>query len=147
MGSGIIMENFSKNAGEKGVPESIVQQTRSEVIELMKQQLKPEFLNRIDEIVMFTPLTKHDTLEIVDIQLRVIERMLKENGIELKVERSARQWLADKGFDPMFGARPIKRTIQRYVVNELSKEILAGNIDRTRPIIISAEEDRIVFNN
>ena len=113
----------------------------------MKQQLKPEFLNRIDEIVMFTPLTKRETLKIVDIQMRTIERMLRENGIELKVEQPARAWLADKGFDPMFGARPIKRTIQRYVVNELSKEILAGNIDRSRPIVISADDDKIVFKN
>ena len=141
------MENFSKNADENGVPESVVQQTRSEVVELMKQQLKPEFLNRIDEIVMFTPLTKRETLKIVDIQMRTIERMLRENGIELKVEQPARAWLADKGFDPMFGARPIKRTIQRYVVNELSKEILAGNIDRSRPIVISADDDKIVFKN
>ena len=107
MGSSLIMENFSKNADENGVPESVVQQTRSEVVELMKQQLKPEFLNRIDEIVMFTPLTKRETLKIVDIQMRTIERMLRENGIELKVEQPARAWLADKGFDPMFGARPI----------------------------------------
>ena len=147
MGSSLIMENFSKNADENGVPESVVQQTRSEVVELMKQQLKPEFLNRIDEIVMFTPLTKRETLKIVDIQMRTIERMLRENGIELKVEQPARAWLADKGFDPMFGARPIKRTIQRYVVNELSKEILAGNIDRSRPIVISADDDKIVFKN
>ena len=147
MGSSLIMENFSKNADENGVPESVVQQTRSEVVELMKQQLKPEFLNRIDEIVMFTPLTKRETLKIVDIQMRTIERMLRENGIELKVEQPARAWLADKGFDPMFGARPIKRTIQRYVVNGLSKEILAGNIDRSRPIVISADDDKIVFKN
>ncbi len=147
MGAGLIMENFSKHVGGDGVPQSVVEQTRGQVIELLKQQLKPEFLNRIDEIVMFAPLTRHDTLQIVDMQLDALRKMLHHNGIELEVGEAARGWLADKGFDPLFGARPVKRTIQRYVVNELSKEILAGKVDKSRPIVIDVSGDGIVFRN
>jgi ATP-dependent Clp protease ATP-binding subunit ClpB len=148
MGSQVIRENFSA-AGDDGgeVPAEVVERTRDEVVELMKQVLKPEFLNRIDEIVMFTPLTRRDTLEIVDIQLGVIERMLAHNGIELRVDRQAREWLAAEGFDPMYGARPVKRAIQHNLVNQLSKEILAGRIDREKPVEISADANGPTFKN
>jgi ATP-dependent Clp protease ATP-binding subunit ClpB len=148
MGSQLIRENFSGAADANGdVPAEVVDRTRDEVVDLMKQVLKPEFLNRIDEIVMFTPLTRRDTLKIVDIQLGVIERMLAYNGIELKVDTKAREWLAGEGFDPVYGARPVKRAIQQNLVNQLSKEILAGHVDRTRPVEISSVGDGLTFSN
>ncbi len=148
MGSSVIRENFENASDVHGeVPAEVVERTSDEVVELMKQALKPEFLNRIDEIVMFTPLTRRDTLKIVDIQLGVIERMLAHNGIELKVDAEARRWLADEGFDPVYGARPVKRAIQQNLVNQLSKEILAGRIDREKPVEIGAGETGLTFRN
>ncbi|MBR5136380.1 MAG: type VI secretion system ATPase TssH, partial [Rikenellaceae bacterium] len=107
----------------------------------------PEFLNRIDEIVMFTPLSRSEVENIVDIQLRAVERMLSANGIRLEVTAAARAWVAEAGYDPMFGARPVKRTIQRYIINGLSRQILAGEVDRTRPIRIDATSDGLKFEN
>jgi ATP-dependent Clp protease ATP-binding subunit ClpB len=148
MGSQLIRENFEGAADANGdVPAEVVERTRDEVVDLMKQVLKPEFLNRIDEIVMFTPLTRRDTLKIVDIQLGVIERMLAHNGIELRVDKAAREWLASEGFDPVYGARPVKRAIQQNLVNQLSKEILAGTVERTRPVEVSASDDGLTFKN
>ena len=125
----------------------VVENTRDEVMELMKRTLKPEFLNRIDEVVMFTPLTRRQTLQIVDIQLAVVERMLREAGMELKVTAAAREWLADVGYDPTYGARPVKRAIQAHVVNALSRAILAGSVDRERPIEIDATTEGLVMTN
>ncbi|MBP3356220.1 MAG: AAA family ATPase, partial [Rikenellaceae bacterium] len=147
MGSHLIMENFSKAYQGEKIPDQVVEKTRDEVLEMLKSQLKPEFLNRIDEIVMFTPLTKQDILRIVDIQLASVARMLRENGIELKTTPAAREWLAWQGYDPMFGARPVKRTIQRYVINDLSKRILAGEVDRSKPIEIDTGTDGLRFSN
>ncbi|MDE6857335.1 MAG: type VI secretion system ATPase TssH, partial [Alistipes sp.] len=127
--------------------EEVVERTREAVVEMLKQQLKPEFLNRIDEIVMFEPLTREDIRRIVDIQMSVIRRMLAENGIELTYTDAARDWLADAGFDPLYGARPVKRTIQRAIVNDLSKRILAGEVDRSKPISIDASPDGLTFGN
>ena len=145
MGSHIIQERFAA-AGDKISPQT-VEQTRDEVIELLKQQLKPEFLNRVDEIVMFEPLSRADIAKIVDIQLSLIARMLRENGIELHYPDAAREWIAAAGFDPLYGARPIKRTIQREVVNTLSKRILAGEVERSRPIEIDAGDNGLTFKN
>ncbi len=148
MGSSVIRENFEAAAGDGGeVPAEVVEKTRDEVVELMKQVLKPEFLNRIDEIVMFTPLTRRDTLQIVDIQIAGIERMLAHNGIELRVDKKAREWLAGEGYDPVYGARPVKRAIQQNLVNELSKEILAGKIDREKPVEVGAGKNGLTFKN
>ena len=144
MGSHIISERFA-SAGEEPSAE-VVERARDEVVELMKQHLKPEFLNRIDEIVMFEPLGRKAVEQIVDMQLRDVARLLRENGIELVYTASARRYIADAGFDPMFGARPIKRTIQREVINELSKRILAGRVDKSRPIRLDADE-QLTFEN
>ena len=114
---------------------------------MLKSHLKPEFLNRIDEIVMFEPLGRRAIEQIVDIQLRGVARMLRENGIELIYTTAARRHIADVGFDALYGARPIKRTIQREVVNDLSKRILAGRVDRTRPIRIDANDEGLTFEN
>ena len=147
MGSQIIQENFSAAFDGKRIDPQVVERTRQDVIDLLKQQLKPEFLNRIDEIVMFEPLTRKDIEKIVDIQLGIVARMLHANGISLTYTEKAREWIARAGFDPMFGARPVKRTIQRYIVNDLSKRILAGDIDRAKPISIDAGEDALIFTN
>ena len=147
MGSQVIQENFAEAFnGEKLSPE-VVEKTRRDVIDLLKQQLKPEFLNRIDEIVMFEPLTRRDIGRIVDIQLGVVRRMLAENGIRLEYTDKAREWIAAAGYDPLYGARPVKRTIQRYVVNDLSKRILAGDVNREQPIRIDADDKGLTFAN
>ena len=147
MGSHVIQENFSKDFDGNKVPEEVVERTRREVIDLLKQQLKPEFLNRIDEIVMFEPLTRRDIERIVDIQLGHVRKMLAENGIRLEYTDRAREWIAAAGYDPLYGARPVKRTIQRCVVNDLSKRILAGEVDRSKPISIDAAADGLTFAN
>ncbi|MDR0907349.1 MAG: ATP-dependent chaperone ClpB [Rikenellaceae bacterium] len=148
MGSQVIRENFEAGADDKGeVPSDVVDKTKDEVVELLKQFLKPEFLNRIDEIVMFTPLTRRDTLEIVDIQIAAVERMLHHNGVVLKVDNRARGWLAQEGYDPVYGARPVKRVIQQNLINELSKQILGGAIDREKPVEVSADSNGLTFQN
>ncbi len=147
MGSQVIQENFAEAFDGKKLPEEVVEKTRLAVIDLLKQQLKPEFLNRIDEIVMFEPLTHKDIERIVDIQLGIVRRMLSENGIRLEYSDKAREWIASAGYDPLYGARPVKRVIQRYVVNDLSKRILAGEVDRSKPISIDAGKDSLTFSN
>lgn len=146
IGSPIIVENFSKYHNETP-PDDMIEKTRDEVFDLMKQTIRPEFLNRIDEIVMFTPLTKDDVRQIVVLQLAQINRMLGENGMRLETTDKAIDWLADKGYDPLFGARPIKRTLQKYLVNELSKEILQGTVTRDTVIHVDANKDGLVFKN
>ena len=148
MGSSLIQENFSKGADREGnVPAEVVEQTRRDVIDLLRQQLKPEFLNRIDEIVMFEPLTGKDIEKIVEIQMSAIGKMLSHNGITLEYTDAAKRWIAAAGYDAMFGARPVKRVIQREVVNELSKRILAGDVNRDKPIRIDAGKDGLTFGN
>lgn len=145
MGSNIISERFATAFGEPK-PE-LLESVKGEVVELLKQHLKPEFLNRIDEIVMFEPLGRKAIEQIVDIQLRHVASMLSNNGIEMHYSEAARNYIAKVGFDPLYGARPIKRAIQREVVNTLSKRILAGTIDRSRPITIDASDEGLIFTN
>ena len=148
MGAFTIQENFLRAMGKNGeVSEEIVELTRNEVIEQLKQHLKPEFLNRIDEIVMFEPLSEKDILKIVDIQLGIVHKMLKQSGIELRVTDKAREWIAHIGYDAAYGARPVKRVIQREVINELSKRILAGRVDKSQPIIIDCTNNELSFKN
>ncbi len=147
MGSNLIMERFSKGYDGNAVPPQVVADTRGEVVEMLRRTLKPEFLNRVDEIVMFTPLTRADVLRIVGMQVDALGRMLAESGITLDVTPGARQWLADRGYDPMYGARPVKRTIQRYIVNDLSRRIIAGEVDREKPIVIDTGGDGLSYRN
>ncbi|MBQ5922044.1 MAG: AAA family ATPase, partial [Alistipes sp.] len=147
MGSHIIQENFSAALADGKVSEDVVERTRRDVIEMLKMQLKPEFLNRIDEIVMFEPLTRADIERIVDIQMGIISRMLQHNGISLEYTAAARETIAQMGYDPLYGARPVKRTIQREVVNDLSKRILAGEVDRDKAIVIDAQDGKLTFSN
>ena len=144
MGSQIIAERL---AGADAVDSEVVERTKDEVVELLKRNLKPEFINRVDEIVMFEPLRRGDIEKIVDLQLRAVARLLRNNGIEFVYTSAARRYIADVGFDPLYGARPIKRTIQREVVNTLSKRILAGAVDRTQPITVDATDDGLQFTN
>lgn len=147
MGSQIIQENFAKAFDGEQLSEDVVERTKQDVIEMLKMQLKPEFLNRIDEIVMFEPLSKRDIEQIVDIQFSIIRRMLHENGIELSYSTAARDYIAHVGYDPLFGARPVKRVLQREVVNTLSKRILAGEVNRDNEIKIDADQDGLIFSN
>ena len=146
IGSHIIMDRLSKYTDDTP-PESVLEETKKEVFDLMKQTIRPEFLNSIDEIVMFTPLTRDDVRQIVVLQIRQINEMLAQNSIALQVTDKAIDWLAAEGYDPMFGARPVKRTLQRYLVNELSKEILAGQVDRNSTITVDAGAKGLVFKN
>ena len=120
---------------------------QGEVIELLKMQLKPEFLNRIDEIVMFEPLSKSDIEKVVDIQLASLRKMLEHNGMDLRYTDAAREYIAVAGYDAMFGARPVKRVIQREVVGQLSRRILAGAVNRDKPIVVDVADGSLTFSN
>jgi ATP-dependent Clp protease ATP-binding subunit ClpB len=145
MGSHIIQERFEKMDMEKR--DLVTESTKDEVIALLRQTIRPEFLNRIDEIIMFTPLNKVEIEQIVRLQLNGLIKMLKEKEIQIEYTEDLVEALADKGFDPQFGARPVKRVIQKDVLNELSKEILSGKITATSHILLDAFDDKIVFRN
>jgi len=146
LGSHIIQENFS-NLTEINRDE-VMAKTKAEVFELLRKSLRPEFLNRIDETIMFTPLSRNDVTQIVKIQLQMIaDNLLKNNNIELSFSDEAVDWISQLGYDPTFGARPLKRVIQRKVLNELSKMILAGKVSTGKKIIIDEFEGQIVFRN
>lgn len=125
----------------------IIETTKYEVLEMLKKNIRPEFLNRIDEIIMFTPLNEKEILEIVGLQIKSIKKMLTKNGITLTVTNDALRYLAEEGYDPEFGARPVKRVIQRLVLNQLSKDILAQKVDGTRPIVIEQKNGELCFTN
>ncbi|MEY2586161.1 MAG: ATP-dependent chaperone ClpB, partial [Bacteroidota bacterium] len=145
LGSHLIQEAFD-NAGEKDL-EQVADKARVEVMNLLKQTIRPEFLNRVDEIIMFQPLKKKELKKIIEIQLRSIQKMVRENNIELEFTPYTLEYLVENGFDPQFGARPLKRLIQREIVNQLSKKILAGDIDKTKPVIIDVFDGLVVFRN
>ncbi len=148
MGSDIIRRNFQGFADKKeNEKKEIIDTTRQDVIDRLKQIIRPEFLNRIDETVMFSPLDKKEILEIVGLQVKSVKKMLAANGITLDVTKEALDLLAEDGYDPEFGARPVKRTIQRMVLNQLSRDILAQKVDREHPIIIDRDGDKLVFKN
>ncbi len=147
MGSQIIQENFAKAFDGEALQEDVVERTREAVVEMLKVHLKPEFLNRIDEIVMFEPLTRRDIEQIVDIQMGIISRMLAQNGIKLEYSVAAKELIGRWGYDPLFGARPVKRVLQREVINALSKQILAGKINREVPIRIDSDGEKLTFTN
>lgn len=145
MGSHLIQENFEKmNDSNK---DSIIAKTKLEVFELLKKTIRPEFLNRIDETIMFTPLTRDDVHRIVELQFHSISTMLEENDIHLSATPEAIDWLAQLGFDPQFGARPVKRVIQKRVLNELSKQILAGKVNKDSNIVLDLFNNEFVFRN
>ena len=139
LGSQLIRENE-----EQGVPH---EQTSQQVIELLKQTIRPEFLNRIDETIMFTPLNEKQIRDIVSMQIAGVHKMLMDSGIDLRVTDDAIDYIAREGFDPQFGARPVKRALQRLVLNELSKNIIAGKVDHTRPVIVTLRNGELQFEN
>ncbi|WP_310993901.1 ATP-dependent chaperone ClpB [Aequorivita marina] len=143
MGSQIIQERFE---GVKD-PETAMEGAKVEVLALLKQSVRPEFLNRIDDIIMFTPLSKQDIHKIVELQLKGVSKMLLKQNIVLDATAEAINYLSEKGYDPQFGARPVKRVIQREVLNELSKEILAGKITTESIILLDSFDDSLVFRN
>ena len=127
--------------------DEVLDETRQQVMDMLKQTIRPEFLNRIDETIMFLPLTKQEIAEVVRLQMRSVSRMLAEQGFKIDVSDDAISLLADLGYDPEFGARPVKRAIQRYVLNDLSKKILAEEVSRDKPILIDALDGKLVFRN
>ena len=145
MGSSLIRDRFEQLTDDNR--ERVVAETKSEVLDLLKKTIRPEFLNRIDEIIMFTPLTEQEIRQIVGLQLKGIERMAAANGIALQFSDAAVAYLAEKGYDPQFGARPVKRAIQELVLNELSKEILSGKIDRGHAVKVDFREGQLTFGN
>ena len=145
MGSHLIRENFARLNDENH--DEVVETTKNDVLELLKENVRPEFLNRIDEVIMFTPLNKDEIRSIIGLQLDNIKRMLAANDMSMTVTDKAVDYICDKGYDTEFGARPVKRTIHRLILNQLSKEIIAQNIDKNSPIIIDADENGLKFSN
>ena len=145
MGSHIIQEKFENlDMNNRDV---VVEQAKTEVLSLLKRTIRPEFLNRIDEIVMFTPLNKFEVRQIVEIQILALSKMLAKKNLKLEIDALAIDHLAEVGFEPQFGARPIKRVIQREILNELSKQILAGKISTDGTIRIGFRDENLVFGN
>ncbi|MFA5348435.1 MAG: AAA family ATPase, partial [Methanoregula sp.] len=145
IGSHIIQENL-ENVTDKNRDE-VYDRTRHQVLELLRKTIRPEFLNRIDEIIMFKPLTKDEILTVVELQVGIIRKMLGKNDIRLKATKKAIQFIASLGFDPQFGARPIKRVIQKNLLNELSKMILEGNVNKDKEIVVDEQEGKLMFRN
>ncbi|WP_444325191.1 ATP-dependent chaperone ClpB [Paraprevotella clara] len=149
LGSGYIQSQFEKLTPQTGIQarEALIEETKKEVLGMLKKTIRPEFLNRIDETIMFLPLTQEQIKQVVRLQINGITQMLEGNGVTLQLTDAALDFLADAGYDPEFGARPVKRAIQRYLLNDLSKTMLAQHIDRTRPIIVDADGNGLVFRN
>jgi ATP-dependent Clp protease ATP-binding subunit ClpB len=145
MGSHIIQANF-ESVNEKN-KEEIVENTKREVLDLLRQTIRPEFLNRIDEVIMFQPLMLNDIKGIIKIQLHGLKEQLVKSGVTLEFTDYTLDYLAENGFDPQFGARPLKRLIQKQIVNELSKKLLSGTIDKTKPVLVDVFDKTVVFRN
>lgn len=149
LGSGYIQSQFEKLSDNSSVQarETLIEETKDEVMNMLKKTIRPEFLNRIDETIMFLPLNEEEIKQVVVLQIRSITKMLEDNGVSLKLTDDALDFLARAGYNPEFGARPVKRAIQRYLLNDLSKTMLAQDIDRSRPIIVEATTDGLTFRN
>jgi ATP-dependent Clp protease ATP-binding subunit ClpB len=145
MGSHIIQDNFEKVTEDN--KEEVVERTKTEVMALLRQTIRPEFLNRIDEVIMFQPLMKKEIKGIIRLQLEGLKKLVADNGINLQFSDYVYEFLAENGYDPQFGARPLKRLIQKEIVNQLSKRILAADIDKTRPVLVDVFDGTVVFRN
>ena len=145
MGSSYIQSQMEKLNGSN--KEEVIEETKKEVMNMLKKTIRPEFLNRIDETIMFLPLTENEIRQIVLLQIKSVQKMLAENGVELEMTDAALNFLSQVGYDPEFGARPVKRAIQRYLLNDLSKKLLAQEVDRSKAIIVDAGGDGLVFRN
>ncbi|HRU86434.1 MAG TPA: AAA family ATPase, partial [Tenuifilum sp.] len=142
IGSHIIQENYAQLS--KNNAEQVFERTRNQVFELLKQSIRPEFLNRVDEIIMFTPLNREEIKQIVLLQFERIKQMLAQNGVGIEISESAVEWITNIGFDPVYGARPIKRVMQKKILNELSKQLLAGTINKEQTITVDYFGDDIL---
>ncbi|HRN79906.1 MAG TPA: ATP-dependent chaperone ClpB [Ferruginibacter sp.] len=145
MGSTVIQERFEEVTEEN--VEEVVEKTKAEVMALLKQTIRPEFLNRIDEVIMFRPLMKNEIRGIIEIQLSNLKHMLEENGVQLNFTEYALEYLAEHGYDPQFGARPLKRLIQKTIVNPLSKKLLSGEVTRQIPVLVDVFDGTVVFRS
>ncbi len=145
IGSSLIRENFEHITASNR--DNVIENTKNEIFELLKKSIKPEFLNRIDDLIMFTPLSEEEIHQIVGLQIKLIANMLHKNDIDFSVTDKAIDLIAKIGYDPQFGARPIKRVLQRYVLNELSKQMIAEKIDKSKPIIVDVEAGELIFKN
>ena len=145
LGSSYIQEQFEKiNTSNR---ENIIEETKEKILEMLKKNIRPEFLNRIDETIMFCPLNEEEIEKIVELQINGVTKMMQENEVTLQVEKDAIEFIAKAGFDPEFGARPIKRAIQRNLLNDLSKQLLAGVIDKSKPIKVKSDGKMLLFTN
>jgi ATP-dependent Clp protease ATP-binding subunit ClpB len=145
IGSSIIQENFQDyNEFDK---DEVMAKTKNQLFELLRQTIRPEFLNRIDEIIMFTPLSRDEITEIVKLQFKQVQQTLAEMGITIEASEEALDWLAQLGYDPQYGARPLKRVIQKKILNELSKQILSGKVDKDSKIKLDMFDNNFVFLN
>jgi ATP-dependent Clp protease ATP-binding subunit ClpB len=145
LGSHLIQDAF-----ENAKPESLdatAEKAKVEVMALLKQTIRPEFLNRVDEIIMFQPLSKKDVRQIIEVQLKGLKALVQSSGINLEFSTYAVDYLSEHGFDPQFGARPLKRLIQKEIVNQLSKQILSGEVDRTKNVMVDVFDGVVVFRN
>jgi ATP-dependent Clp protease ATP-binding subunit ClpB len=148
---GRVEEMYKKESEMTGSIEAFetqwLDETREEVMQMLKKTIRPEFLNRIDETIMFLPLKKAEIRKVVEIQIHNIQQMLTDNGVTLQLTDAALDYLADVGYNPEFGARPVKRAIQRYLLNDLSKTLLGASVDKTRPILVDCKDNHLVFTN
>jgi len=145
IGSSLIQESFEGMTNKN--QEEIIEKTKLQVFELLKQTIRPEFLNRIDELVMFAPLNETQIEEIVRLQISIIQKTLAGNGVKLELTEAAVQFIAAEGFDPQFGARPVKRAIQKFVLNDLSKQLIGGTVHSDQTIVVDYDGERLVFRN
>lgn len=145
IGSNVIQENF-QDLTDKNRDE-VIAKTKNDLFNILRATIRPEFLNRIDEIIMFTPLSRDEITDIVKLQFKHLQATLAELGITIEASDEALDWLAQLGYDPQFGARPLKRVIQKKIMNELSKQILAGTVDRDSKIKLDMFDNNFVFIN
>jgi ATP-dependent Clp protease ATP-binding subunit ClpB len=145
IGSHLIQESFEEM--NEFNQDEVIASAKNKVFELLKKTIRPEFLNRIDDIIMFQPLSRANVEEIVKLQFAGVQQLLREQGFTLNATSEAIDWLAQLGYDPQFGARPVKRLFQRKVLNELSKQILAGSINRDKVIVLDMIENQLFFRN
>ncbi len=145
IGSSLIRENFEHLTKQNH--EDVIEKTKTEIFELLKKTIKPEFLNRIDDLIMFTPLNEDEIKEIVLLQVKNIEKMMAQNDVKFSMTDNALKYITKIGFDPQFGARPIKRVLQKYVLNELSKQIIGQTINREKPIVVDSDGNNLIFKN
>jgi ATP-dependent Clp protease ATP-binding subunit ClpB len=145
IGSNVIQENFEALTEDN--KEKVLAKTKAEVYELLKKSIRPEFLNRIDEVIMFEPLDRKQVLDIVRIQFEGIRKQLAAQDMVLEATEEAIDWLGQLGYDPQFGARPVKRVMQKQVLNELSKQLLSGSVDKAKPIVLDVFDHHFVFRN